>query len=297
MHLGHQALIKKTLQCARVENLKPALVTFYPHPRVILGGAKLAPLTGRSRKLALLREQGIEHIVEMPFTAELANLSPEEFACSQLLPLGVKSLVIGHDFALGKDRKGTIRELSDLGEKLGFKTHQANALLLDGEPVSSTRLRKLLAAGDAQGAARLLGRWPRVCGSVGRGFKRGREIGFPTANLENIEEVLPAGGVYATFAEFKGNVYPAVTNIGCNPTFNGSKLTVESFLLEGAPDLYNQDLCLDFVARLRSEKTFPTPVALAAQISEDVICARAILDKAAAFNPQITLNEATFHQS
>lgn len=278
VHRGHQSLIDLTANVARQRQQRLKIITFWPHPRTLIRGKDAhQPLTTREKRLQLLTASGVEDIVEVPFTQELMRLSPEEFICQHLLPLGIKSLVIGHDFTLGRDRQGNAKELAQLAHKFDFDLIQAPPFCLDGLPISSTRLRKALIVGDVGIAAAMLGRWHLVCGEVTHGAGRGAQLGFPTANISSPEVMLPANGVYATFVRSENQIWPAVTNIGCNPTFAAHSLTVESFLLDADVNLYGRTICIDFVARLREERKFPSQQALVAQITADIAQARAIL--------------------
>lgn len=276
VHLGHRELIRRALKEAENENLNFILVTFRPHPRVALGKPHQPILTKEDRD-ALLREAGVRDILEIPFTKELANLSAEAFTREYLTPLNPKKIVVGHDFCLGRNREGNVARLRELGESGNFRVEQIRPVLLEGEPVSSTRLRDALKRGEVERAARLLGRPYKLCGEVTRGEGRGGPLGYPTANLDQTETVVPGDGVYATVAVTPSGEYEAVTNVGFNPTFKGKKRTVETFLLDRDENLYGRPLCLKFVARLRSEKTFPSPEALKKQIAGDVAKAREIL--------------------
>lgn len=278
VHLGHKALIDFCKQIANAERIDFALITFWPHPRVLLQGAEShTPLSSRQNKLELLRNAGAQHIIELPFTRELASLSPDEFIAQYLLPLKLHTLIIGHDFVLGHKRAGTARVLEQIGKSEDFKVLQAPPFHMDGEPVSSTRLRKAIAAGEMKKAAAMLGRNYEITGNVGHGYGRGKTLGFPTANLENISELLPPPGVYVTFAKYNGVRHQAVTNIGSNPTFGNKQVTVETFLLDTSQNLYNQNMSLEFVSFLRPEHKFASHDELSKQINCDISQAREIL--------------------
>ena len=278
VHLGHQALVRRTLETCAAGGLDCVVVTFQPHPRTVLTPERPhAPLSTRAERFALLERLGVRHILELPFTRELAALPPEAFVRDYLLPLKPRELVVGHDFTLGRGRSGHPELLQRLGADLGFRVEQVPAVLAGHEPVSSTRLRRCLADGDVSLARRLLGRPYAVAGTVAHGEGRGTGLGFPTANLEGAATLLPGGGVYATRARIGGQNFDAVTNIGHKPTFGGKRLTVESFLLDADGDFYGAELALEFVARLRGEQRFADAAALARQISADVTRARSVL--------------------
>lgn len=278
VHLGHQALVRRTLDVCRARDLACVVVTFRPHPRTVLTPERPhTPLSTRTQRFALLEGLGVRHILELPFTRQLAALPPETFVREYLLPLAPRELVVGHDFTLGRGRSGHPDLLRRIGRELGFGVEQVPAVLADGAPVSSTRLRRCLAEGDVALAHRLLGRPYVLSGTVAHGEGRGAGLGFPTANLDGAATLLPGNGVYATRACCGGRSFDAVTNIGCKPTFGGGRLTVESFLLDTAGDFYGQDLRLEFAARLRGERRFADAGALGRQIGADVAAARRIL--------------------
>lgn len=275
VHLGHAKLIEEARRLAEAEDLDFLLLTFNPHPRAILGKGHVA-ISDAAERGRLLRETGAR-VLEIPFTKRLARLSPEDFAAEWLEPLKVRRLVAGHDFCLGRERAGDLTTLRGLGERWNFTIERVEPLLWEGKPISSTRLREAIAGGDVALAAKLLGRPYTLCGEVVRGEGRGGPMGFPTANLANAKTVVPGDGVYATFALTEGKKYKAVTNIGFNPTFAGEKRTIESFLPGADENLYGKKLCLEFVARLRSEKKFASIDDLKKQIAADVSRANKLL--------------------
>lgn len=278
-HIGHQRLIDETIKIAEAKKLASILITFHPHPReVITGPALHRPLLTRARKLCILKNSGIENVLEINFTPDLAALSPEDFVKSWLLPQGMKQLVIGHDFSLGHQREGSFSVLKNLGHNLGFEVTRIDSTNIDGLPVSSTRLRAALIEGDIPAAGRLLGRPPLLEGKITHGYGRGRILGFPTANLDTDKLLLPGDGVYAAFAYTAQGQFKAVTNIGKNPTFNGKSRTVESFLLDADHDFYDTYMTLVLIGRIRDEQHFPSPQALALQIENDIAKASAMLD-------------------
>lgn len=278
VHLGHQALITLAEKTAREHGLLFTLITFWPHPRSILTGNKPhRPLTSREERMRLLKALKVDRIIELPFTPQLAGLLPEEFVKQYLLPLSMKELVIGHDFTLGKNRLGNCAHLAQLGKIWNFNTRQAQAFALEGEPISSTRLRKAICAGNMEIAQAMLGRPYAIQGFVTHGFGRGAGLGFPTANLSHSPVLLPGNGVYATWASINGQKYKSVTNIGTNPTFGNTDTSVECHLLEGGRDLYDQPMQIEFAKRLREERKFATPKELQSQIEYDISAARDFL--------------------
>ncbi|MDR3358687.1 MAG: bifunctional riboflavin kinase/FAD synthetase [Desulfovibrio sp.] len=277
VHLGHQALIRRALELCREKNLGGVLVTFTPHPRCVLASQRHIPLAGREERMKLLAALGVENVLELPFTPDMAVMSAEEFIRRFLLALGMRRLVVGYDFSLGKNRGGSIEVLRGLGPRYGFTLERLAPVLLDDGIVSSTRLRRMIARGDVRGAGRLLGRRYGFSGEVAHGDKRGAGLGYPTVNLAKPEVLLPGDGVYATFMRHGSRCFPAVTNVGQRPTFGGGTVTVESFLPGESVNLYGQSVSLEFVERLREERRFESAEHLGAQIARDAEHARAVL--------------------
>lgn len=278
VHRGHQSLLGLAKSIAEDRSLDFALVTFWPHPREVLKGASFhKPLTARSEKMKLLRQYGARNIIEIPFTPEFSQMSAREFIEKHLLPLEMKELVVGHDFSLGRQREGHIERLRELGQMHDFHVTQAPAFAIGGLPVSSTRLRREIETGNVREAARMLGRFHSVSGTVGHGFARGRDLGFPTANLVNPDSLLPGHGVYATFAHLGDRKYEAITNIGVNPTFGNQTTSVETFLLDASGDFYGQPIALEFVDFIRPERRFASAEQLAEQIHADIGDCRKLL--------------------
>ena len=285
VHRGHQQLLRDFVAEARRYHAPAVVVTFYPHPVEVLGHRR-DPfyLSTPEEKAALIAALGADVLITHPFDREVAQRSASDFMADLSAHLGLKRLWVGYDFALGRNREGDIPTLRRLGERLGYTVHVVEAYRLDGEIVSSSRIRRALAEGDVTLAARMLGRHYAVPGEVVRGDGRGRTIGFPTANLAVWpKRMLPAAGVYACFAEVEDDGrYAAVANIGVRPTFERQPVAprVEAHLLDFRGDLYGRRLRLHFVARLRPERRFPSPQALAEQIARDIAAARRLLRRA-----------------
>ncbi|MFP4167362.1 MAG: bifunctional riboflavin kinase/FAD synthetase [Desulfonatronovibrionaceae bacterium] len=280
VHKGHQALIERVRRRARAEDLHSVVITFDPHPLRVLVGKKTPPfITLTLQKLELLEKIGVDFVFCQRFSKELAGLDPEVFVFQHLVrPLGMKKLIIGHDYAFGKGRRGNFPMLQALGEKYGFEVERLEPVLVDGAIVSSTRVRDLIEQGEVWRARDLIGRFYQVQGAVKKGKQRGGPLlGFPTANLVLSDELCPKTGVYAVWAEIKGRVHPAVANIGYNPTFGSDCLSVEVHIMDLDSDLYGEMLRVHFVQRLRSEKKFSSFEELKAQITEDVQMGRKIL--------------------
>ena len=274
VHIGHQKLIRRTLEVCRENGLDCVVVTFWPHPRAVLSGQPMVPLADQGMRRRLLAKLGVNYLLELTFSREMAALSPIEFLHQYLYPLNISHLVIGYDFKLGKGRSGDYSTLRQIGLDDGFGVEQVSPLMLDGSPVSSTRLRSIIESGNMQLARTMLGRPHSFTGRVIHGEGRGTGLGFPTANVAVPNVLLPPDGVYATTVTHRGKVYQAVTNIGCNPTFHGSQRTVESFLLDCDLNLYGEEIMLSFLARLRGEHRFANALELTAQIQRDIADAR-----------------------
>lgn len=277
LHRGHLALFKRAL--ARAEGRRCVAVSFDPHPDVVLAREfkALAPLTPLPEKQALLAALGVElHVV--PFTRELASLSPEDFVAEHLVgPFAPTWMVVGEDFALGKGRVGNVERLGRIGANAGFQVEAVPLLSSGGAAVTSTRIRALLAEGRVAEAGEVLGRRYGLLGSVVHGDKIGRTLGFPTANLRlHDEKLVPAHGIYAVRARLAGETEwrPAAMSVGVRPTFGGQVRTLEVHLLDWDGDLYGQDVEVAFVDYLRPELRFDSREALIMAMERDVVHAR-----------------------
>ncbi|MDY6833827.1 MAG: bifunctional riboflavin kinase/FAD synthetase [Chloroflexota bacterium] len=279
VHLGHQHLISILKQHAEARGYVPGVVTFRSHPQQILfPNNSVIYLSSLEDRIRRLHDLGIDLVVPLSFTMDLAKTPAHTFVSLLKEYLDVSLLVVGPDFALGRGREGDITTLTSLGHELGFGVEVAAPLVLDGEVVSSTLIRQAVAAGDVTKVKKLLGRPHTLNGEVVHGDSRGRTIGFPTANLEiNSDQAVPANGVYATKAFVEQQVYSSVTSIGNRPTFGGLKRTIEVYLLDFQGELYNSKLCIELLKRLREEQRFSSKEELVAQIECDVEQAREVL--------------------
>ena len=272
VHRGHRLLIAQLVEQARRAGRAAGVVTFRNHPAAVLR-ADFQPqyLTTLEQRLDLLRETGVDFIAPVTFDAELSRLDAREFAARLVSTLRMRGLVVGADFAMGHGRGGDPAALTRLGEELGF-TVRAVDLLADGPlTVKSTSIRRALADGDVESVANMLGRNFSSQGVVAEGDKRGRELGFPTANLETTPGLaVPANGIYAAWAEVDGERHMAAVSIGVRPTFGEHPRAIEAYLLEYQGDLYGKTMRLEFVAHLRDELKFDTVEALVAQMRDDV---------------------------
>jgi riboflavin kinase/FMN adenylyltransferase len=279
VHLGHQRLIAELLRQAEQKHLLAGVVTFRQHPEDVLStGKKLPFLTDINTRIKLLENKGISFIVPLAFTKKLAGLDARQFIALLQKHLRMRGLVIGPDFALGRQREGDIEALRGLGKEMGFSLTIVPPLKINGETVSSTAIRKAMAEGDMKKVRELTGRYFSLHGKVVTGAGRGEGLGFPTANLHvNSGQALPPDGVYAGLAHADGQIYRSMTNVGYNPTFGDSRRTVEAYLLDYSGDLYGHELSVDFIARLRDEKKFKNAEELKKQMTEDVRQGKTIL--------------------
>ena len=281
VHLGHQKLIARVRDRARILKISSVVITFDPHPLRVLVDKKTPPfITLTEQKLELISKLEVDYVLCIKFTKDLAALKPEEFVQKYLVNgLKLKELIIGYDYAFGKGRRGNFELLNKLGEKFGFAVEQLPPVMVDGAIVSSTRIRDMVQAGMVWEARKLLGRFYRVQGKVITGQKRGGPLlGFPTANICLKDELFPKTGVYAVWVEVLGQVYPGVANIGYNPTFGNDYLSVEAHILNFKQNIYGQDIRVHFVQRLRSEKKFSGLDELKKQIQADIELGQKILN-------------------
>lgn len=286
VHLGHQALISETITQAKDGGYLSGIVTFAGHPRLVLGMHKELPhLTSLEQRLRLLKGTGINHVISLTFTEELASLPAGDFVRLLIKHLSMKGLVVGPDFALGKDREGNIESLNKMGEDLGFSVTVVPPRLKNGHKVSSTIIRKAMAESDMKKVHDLLGRCFSLEGRVVKGEGRGAVLGIPTANLEVApDQALPANGVYATVAFVEGESISAITNIGTRPTFGTGHRTVETHLLDFSGQLYGDMIEIAIIEQIRPEAKFTSADALKTQIKADILKARQILNKTDCFD-------------
>ena len=279
VHLGHRRIVERLLQRAR-ELAGPAIVfTFDPHPVRLLRPAECPPpLTWTERKARLLTELGVDLIVAYPTDEALLRLSARQFFDHIVVDaLAARAMVEGPNFYFGHNREGNVEQLAEMTARAGMTLDVVKPVTLEGEIVSSSLSRKRIAAGNVAGAARLLTAPYRIRGMVTHGAGRGAQLGFPTANLEAIDTLLPAPGVYAGRAWAAGQGCPAAVNIGPNPTFGEHTLKVEVHLIDRDQSLYGEPLEVEFIERLREVERFASKEALVAQLRQDVARVREIV--------------------
>jgi riboflavin kinase/FMN adenylyltransferase len=279
VHKGHQELIKLAITKGKEKNLRTMAVTFDPHPiKCIKPGDHPPIITPLEQKIELLSQFGIDDILVIKFSTEFANLTAVEFTENILVNiLKVKGIVVGKDYMFGKNRKGNITLLKEYGKKHGFEIYIPEFVKFSDKRISSTLIRKAVMSGKLDEAKTMLGRFYQIRGTVVHGRNRGNKIGFPTANLELIDELCPKTGVYAVIPEIDEVKYKGVANIGYSPTFGDHKFTVEVHLLDFKEDLYGRKIKVNFIQRLRGEKKFSGIDELSQQISKDVLQAKELV--------------------
>ncbi|HMO57417.1 MAG TPA: bifunctional riboflavin kinase/FAD synthetase [Roseiflexaceae bacterium] len=277
VHRGHQHLIGSMVARAREMAAEAVVLTFDPHPDLIIRpDRELLLVTSLEERLAQIAVLGVDRTIIVPFTNELKELGASEFMARICAAVPLRELWVGWDFALGRRREGTLERLTAIGREFGYSVHPVDRYLVEDGEISSTAVRAALAGGDVAVTAQLLGRPFSVTGLVVEGDRRGRTIGFPTANIACApNQILPANGVYVCTVVRGAVRLPAVTNIGVRPTFDGTRRMLEAHLLDFSGDLYGETLRLEFHARLRGEQKFDGIAALIAQITRDAATARA----------------------
>jgi len=277
VHGGHRLLLARMLEEGRQRGLSGGVVTFHPHPVTVLRpGTVFTYVESLERRVELIREAGAGFVTVLPFTSELQQVSAEDFTRLLVEEAGMRLLVVGEGFRLGRGGEGTLARLAEIGQEQGFEV-LAVPLLDDvgGERVSSTRVRDAIAAGEMEHVQALLGRPYAIRGPVLHGDERGRIIGFPTLNIGvSADRALPPNGVYVTRAHVGDRQFHAATNIGTRPTFDGDQRRVETHLLDFEGDLYGQVVTVELLSRLRAEVKFSGADALVAQIRADVTASR-----------------------
>ena len=279
IHVGHQALIKNAVDDAQRLGIRSAVLTFEPHPLKLLAPQR-APkmLLTHKDKMQLLQSLGVDCVVIQQFDRSFAAIGAEEFVRRYLVErLRAKRVWVGKDLRFGKGRAGDIDKLRTWGTQLGFNVGMVEPVMVCGERVSSSRIRELIGIGEVAAVQPMLARYYFVSGKVVSGHRRGRQLGFPTANIASRAEVVPRDGIYATLFHLGENILPSVTSIGLNPTFGAGPRTIESYILNFDREIYGESVKLSFLARLRGEKNFASVESLIEQIRCDVADAEGVL--------------------
>lgn len=281
VHRGHWAVLEEIARRARAAGRRAVLATFHPHPLRIVR-PEVAPrlLTTPLEKKEILAESGLDYAVFLRFTPELSQYSPRRFVEEILVgALNVKELVIGYDHGFGRGRSGDATTLSEIGREIGFQVDVVAPVDMDGTPISSTRIRDAVSSGDMVLAREGLGRPYAFRGVVVRGEGRGKELGFPTANLQvdSSEKLLPPAGIYAVRGVLRRGTFPGALHLGPRPTFQGSPPSVELHFMDFDQDLYGEEIRVDVEERIRDVVPFDSAAALVDQMREDVVLARELL--------------------
>ncbi len=276
LHRGHQLILYQLNQLAAQYDGESVVFTFYPHPRVVTSPSEtnLRLLTTKEEKIRLFEKNGIDHLIIYPFSKEFASLEYSEFVGKILVEqIGTKCLVIGYDHKFGRDREGGYEYLRKCAEKHAFELVRLEALAVDDDNVSSTKIRAALEAGDIKKANHYFGHEFSLHGTVVKGKQVGRQMGFPTANIEASDKhkIIPGYGVYAVVIEVDGNTYKGMLNIGTRPTFNknADNRSIEVNIFDFSADIYGKDITLTFIDKIRDEKKFNGIDELGAQLQKD----------------------------
>jgi riboflavin kinase/FMN adenylyltransferase len=281
VHVGHQQLIRELINKAHDSGAQSVVLTFHPHPSVVLKGRKGAfYLTTKTEKVELLERLGVDIVISHPFTYELSQSTARDFISYLVDHLRFRELWVGHDFALGKGREGNVEYLKLIGEDYGYRVQSVEPISSDGQVISSSQIRNLIIDGNIESANKLLGRPYQVVGEVIHGDGRGKGIGIPTANLETGEEkLIPGAGVYACKVQILNKLWPAAVNIGTRPTFESTNQIshVEAHILDFSSELYTQQISIEFISRLRGEEKFQSVNELINQVHKDIDRTREII--------------------
>jgi riboflavin kinase/FMN adenylyltransferase len=282
VHWAHQAIFTRVIERARDIDGTSMVITFEPHPIKVMSPEKAKPLiTLMEQKKELVSKQGIDILLLIQFTLEFAAIPARDFVKDILVDkVGIKEIVVGHDYAFGHNREGNIDLLKEMGKEFGFKVHQVGPVYVGKSLVSSTSIRNLIMEGNVSEAGGLLGRNYQIRGKVIRGRNRGGSLlDYPTANLKVLDELIPKEGVYVVTVELNGKIYQGLTNIGYNPTFKDKALSVETHIFDLSADIVGEKIKINFLSRLRDEIPFASARELSEQISKDIQEARELFSR------------------
>jgi len=270
VHLGHKKILQFLIREAQQYDLFSLVLTFSPHPDIILGKGKVKMIQTLDQRLKAIEKFGIQAVLITSFDKEFSNLSSEEFIQKVMVnALNAEEVVIGEGFQFGKNREGNINTLRALGAHLNFRVHEIPKVIKDGRTVSSSLIRRLLQEGKIEEANILLGRYYEIEGKVIKGKDRGKVIGFPTANIKTENEIIPMG-VYVSQVVIDSRTYPSLTNAGCRPTFGREDMQVESYIIDFDRKLYGQEIAVRLIKKIRDEIKFKSPEELSLQIRKDL---------------------------
>jgi len=269
-HLGHQKILKFLIQRAKKYELISLVLTFSPHPEKILGKGSIRMIQTLDQRLKTIKNFGIQQVLITPFNERFSNLSSEEFTRRILVDtLKIKKIVIGQNFHFGKNREGDIFTLRFLSSRFGFRVHEIQSVTINSKTVSSSLIRSLLQEGKIEEANTYLGRHYEIQGKVIKGEARGKIIGFPTANVETKNEIIPQG-IFISQVKINSETFPSITNVGTRPTFDQEQMQIESYLINFNKNLYGRKIIIKFIKKIRDEIKFKTPNALSNQIKKDL---------------------------
>ena len=280
VHRGHMEIFRHLVARGVQRELQSVVVTFEPHPLKVLAAESTPPMiTTFDQKVALIASAGVDCLVVVAFTAEFARMTADDFVRNMLCDsLGMRHIIIGHDYAFGKGREGNYETLERIGAEKGFTLEDMEPIGDEGFVFSSSLARRLIAAGDMEGASGILGRYHMISGTVVHGRDIGHTIGFPTANISTHNELLPPDGVYAVMVSVAGMLVKGACSIGVNPTFDGGSRAIEVFVLDYADQIYGREIAVCFVRRLRDIQKFSCVSELVGAITRDVLQTRKILE-------------------
>lgn len=272
VHVGHKELISKTVKYAKKNGLKSVVFTFSNHPVNFFKSGYVKNIVSQEQKKSIVEELGVDIYVNIPFDISMTQISAKDYVEKILVnKLHIKKIIVGHDFSFARKKEGNTENLTYFGKEYDFEVEILGPILLDGRRVSSTDIRKMISNGDIDGAKKLLGHYYCIEGVVVEGRQIGRTIGFPTANIDFDQSmVIPRRGIYATLATVEGNIYCGATNIGTNPTVNGKKVTIETYILDFDQMIYGKDLRVEFLEHMRDEVKFDSKEDLMNQLKKDV---------------------------
>jgi riboflavin kinase/FMN adenylyltransferase len=280
VHVGHKKIIAAVKEEAKQKGLSSCVITFHPHPQKVLQNIDIPLLVPIRERLKLLEKEGVDVVACYTFTKDIAKIPAKDFVTDILIgKLNLKHLIVGPGFSFGRKREGNLDLLDKMGAQYDFDTEVVETALIDGEIVSSTAIRNLVREGNMVKAGKFLGYNFYIEGQVKEGERRGRQIGFPTANLDTDWDILPKVGVYATLAHVDGIVLNSITNVGYRPTFGNNELVIETHIFNFNEDIYKKRIEVEFVDRVRDEQKFNGPQALVEQIKKDVDRVNVILSK------------------
>ncbi len=274
IHLGHQKILETLVREARKHSLFSLLLTFYPHPENVLGSGKVKMLQTLDQRLSEIEKYGVRYVVVSPFDQKFADTPAEKFIRSLVFAkLNAKEIIVGENFRFGQNREGDISKLRSLAGELNFKVWSIPPVVKEGYVVSSSLIREFLQKGNPEKANLLIGRPYEIEGKVIKGKSRGKHLGFPTANIYPLNEIVPKG-VFISQVGIRSKIWPAVTHVGSKPTFNDDDIHIESYIMNFKDNLYGERIRILFLRKIRDEKKFETPEDLSLQIKKDIESAK-----------------------